>query len=812
MKTLRRHVRNRWGLSLSLLLAMTAISVAQPAPGLKKATVEELSGEVLIRKEKGAADQKAAVKAVIEGKDVIRTGKKSRAELEFADKSLCRLGSNTVFSFDPSTRDMAFTRGVALVHVPPGRGGARIATPAATAAIQGDTVVVQATRMPDGTPATQFTALSPRGGPTDGKITVTLNANPSVSFALPPGQLAVVPQNATSLSQVPRVEIDVGRFVEKSSLLRDMPQTAKTEVKTVVDRQVEAFTSGAAQRMEYAMVGNQVVKADANGNFALPRPAAFTPPPGTKINPDGSMVFPDGTTVSKDGTVTRPDGTSFQAPADGGGYQAPPAGTTIAADGTMTFPDGTTVSPDGTVTKPDGTTFNAGTGGMPSSGGQQFAMGPTGFQPPFDPSLMPPPGTLPGGNNPPPPPGPPPMPTAFFPLNYAFSFSTLGINTINTDNGYLFNGGTARTTVQGSQGIILAGSTYAYETVVANGYREMCFDTLALDVASITVQGSLPLRLMTANNSGAGNAITINATTLTLSTPASSDGSHLKVESIYNGGNIQVNGTVAAAGKGIDLAAPMGGKSINAGGQLINVSGAAGQNGGTVRVIAGGTATVGNIDASGGTDATGGKAMVMANTVSVGEINVAGGSSAVAVGGNGGQVVVQQGSGALTTGNIIAAGGAGVTQGGAGGSVNVAAGSINVPNGSVITAYGGAASSGTGTGGAGGNINLMTTATGSPAISINTATGATVLKAIGGNGGAASGGQGGAGGNIVLSAPTGGTNPIRVDNTGAAGPPGTVDAGGGTGFSTGANGTITAPQAPITTLNNGSIQVNSAGH
>jgi len=108
---------------------------------LKKAIIEDILGEVLLKKESDPANRKAALKDTIADKDVIHTGKKSRAELEFSDKSICRLGSNTVFSFDPASRDMAISRGVAMIHVPPGKGGARIATPAATAAISGDTLV-----------------------------------------------------------------------------------------------------------------------------------------------------------------------------------------------------------------------------------------------------------------------------------------------------------------------------------------------------------------------------------------------------------------------------------------------------------------------------------------------------------------------------------------------------------------------------------------------------------------------------------------------------------------------------------------------
>ncbi len=103
------------------------------AAGLKTATVTEIKNEVKISKE--AEKERAAERNdMVAGKDRLWTGKKSRAELEFADKSIARLGSNTVFSFDPASRNMNLERGTALIHVPPGLSGARISTPAATAA------------------------------------------------------------------------------------------------------------------------------------------------------------------------------------------------------------------------------------------------------------------------------------------------------------------------------------------------------------------------------------------------------------------------------------------------------------------------------------------------------------------------------------------------------------------------------------------------------------------------------------------------------------------------------------------------------
>jgi hypothetical protein len=325
--TLCRRVLPGFTLSIFLLgaSALAIPSFAAPPP-LKRASVEELSGDVIIRKETDKDPRKAALKDIVQGKDVIRTGKKSRAELEFEDRSICRLGSNTVFSFNPDTRDMAFTRGVALVHVPPGKGGARIATPAATAAISGDTVVVRASVMPDGTPATQFTAMSPRGGPTEGDIQITLNSNPNETFVLPAGHIAIVPENATSLSQVPRAEIDVATFAARSPMLQNLPPTAAQELDMVAVEQAKAFESGAAQRTDYAVVGDKVVKADKDGNFTTTKSSSTGSGTGTGTSSQGSTS----TSTSGSGTGTTTSTSSTTTPVG-----STPLGTFVAAGSTV---------------------------------------------------------------------------------------------------------------------------------------------------------------------------------------------------------------------------------------------------------------------------------------------------------------------------------------------------------------------------------------------------------------------------------------------------------------------------------------------
>lgn len=73
----------------------------------------------------------------------VSTGVESRAELTFSDKTITRLGANTIFSFNEGTRNLDLGGGVILLHVPKDSGGARITTSSVTAAITGTTLIFE---------------------------------------------------------------------------------------------------------------------------------------------------------------------------------------------------------------------------------------------------------------------------------------------------------------------------------------------------------------------------------------------------------------------------------------------------------------------------------------------------------------------------------------------------------------------------------------------------------------------------------------------------------------------------------------------
>lgn len=112
---------------------------------LEGAVFTELDGKVWVLDE-GQALRPAVLKAQVGGRSMVRTGERSRAEMEFADRSLVRLGASAVFAFRPGTRELRLDEGAMLLHVPKGVGGTTtVRTASATAAITGTTVIISAT-------------------------------------------------------------------------------------------------------------------------------------------------------------------------------------------------------------------------------------------------------------------------------------------------------------------------------------------------------------------------------------------------------------------------------------------------------------------------------------------------------------------------------------------------------------------------------------------------------------------------------------------------------------------------------------------
>lgn len=106
-------------------------------------------------------DRPAATGDKLTGELGLRIGQASRAELEFQDKTLTRLGANTIFNFENGTSDLQLEQGTMLLQVPKGAGGAKSRTAAITAAITGTSILLEYT--PDYNPPPGSTKKKRKG-------------------------------------------------------------------------------------------------------------------------------------------------------------------------------------------------------------------------------------------------------------------------------------------------------------------------------------------------------------------------------------------------------------------------------------------------------------------------------------------------------------------------------------------------------------------------------------------------------------------------------------------------------------------------
>ena len=156
------------------------LASANAAP-LTQATVTRLENVVNYGEVKAgrSVTRPAAVRDVVRASNFLLTETQARAELEYEDGSVVRVGQNTVFSFEASSRTLSLEKGTLIFFIPKGAGGGRVKTPSLTAAITGTVGKVsenmiailegEVTLIPSGrkVPAGSFARRNP-----DGSITI----------------------------------------------------------------------------------------------------------------------------------------------------------------------------------------------------------------------------------------------------------------------------------------------------------------------------------------------------------------------------------------------------------------------------------------------------------------------------------------------------------------------------------------------------------------------------------------------------------------------------------------------------------------
>lgn len=214
------------GLSLITMASFLCAAGVASGADISQAVVREKHNVVTVAPNLGGQAQPAAQGAVIHDENVVRTGTESRAELEFADLTLARLGSNAIFSFDAKTRVMNFNQGAGLFSKPSNSGPIQLRAGAISGAITGSTGFISTVPL-DGTGKAGGTRVSGKGtttlvGMLEGKMhggsrwTDSAGREHTTPFHLGPGEMLVArPDGAPRVAQ-----FDIPRFMKTSPLVK----------------------------------------------------------------------------------------------------------------------------------------------------------------------------------------------------------------------------------------------------------------------------------------------------------------------------------------------------------------------------------------------------------------------------------------------------------------------------------------------------------------------------------------------------------------------------------------------------------------
>ena len=249
------------------------------ADAIQGLTFTEVVKDVLVIDAATKAETSPKVGDVLVAPNVLKTGADSRAELVAEDKTVTRVGSNTIFSVEVNSRDVNLAQGNVLFNAPKGKGGGRIKSAGATASVLGTTFI---------------TSASPSGGfkvmGLEGSVQVDGSKGGSskigagqLSFALPGGKITppmsfdlkaqvsgskLVGGFAKPLASIAKIEAAInvqqakiasGALASTGLLLGDRPDTAfKVDPSTIRSVVAQVLAQVAAEKETASPSGNVV--------------------------------------------------------------------------------------------------------------------------------------------------------------------------------------------------------------------------------------------------------------------------------------------------------------------------------------------------------------------------------------------------------------------------------------------------------------------------------------------------------------------------------------------------------------------------
>lgn len=244
------------------LMGAALLMPAAAAP-LRSAEVTTVVNDVRVYRNSNSGVA-ASVGDRIAGTDDLHTGRRSRAELMFPDKSLARIGANSIFSFRSGSRDMEIKQGSFLLQVPKDAGGATIRTATVTAAITGTTTMMEYN------PGQWIKFIT-----LEGTAKLKLNQG-GESIDVPPGQMVFL---RTDDNRIPRpIMINVQKLVRTSKLTGKDFNKLAPETTAMVDQTIRQQNDARNQGeiTPAGVVASGPVIRDGGGRD--PDPATTLPP------------------------------------------------------------------------------------------------------------------------------------------------------------------------------------------------------------------------------------------------------------------------------------------------------------------------------------------------------------------------------------------------------------------------------------------------------------------------------------------------------------------------------------------------------
>ena len=139
-------------------------------------------------------DMRAAPGDLVKGDTALKTGGNSRAELQFPDLTITRVGSHALFRFIAGTREMVLDSGTMLFSSPKGAGGGKVQAGAVTAAVTGSDFLIS------NVGRAKVICLSH-------KLLVYFTANPKIRTVLLPGQMLDIAPGAKKMPPIATINL-----------------------------------------------------------------------------------------------------------------------------------------------------------------------------------------------------------------------------------------------------------------------------------------------------------------------------------------------------------------------------------------------------------------------------------------------------------------------------------------------------------------------------------------------------------------------------------------------------------------------------